>query len=135
MDNKFITISISEKAERKVDKLQSNANKLFKRLTVDSEVFNCSDFVSELNGYITVNDRIYYSVFSNIIYNSIDSEVGTIITNLDKLVEFTECVEFRNILNGNADKQKQIEKIILKLWDHSHLAYTQLQDLNKDDFF
>ena len=123
-----------DKKKSKIDEIQNTADTLFKRLMVSSDVFDCNEFINKLVIYIDNNERIYYSVLSGIIYKLNDETIGTINTNLDKLVEYLYTDEFIKDYSS-LDKKDVIEKTVLKLWDHSHLAHSQVNDLNRDDFY
>lgn len=134
MDSRLITSDVEKETNSFKNNLLVHSEALFHILTVNSSAFDCKEFIEHLINYLNEFERIQYSAFSSLIYNS-DFEIrGVISTNLDKLLDYLFVTDFRKAFPDDK-KREMIKKIIIKLWDHYHLAYSQLQDLNRDDFY
>lgn len=73
---------------------------------------------------ITRRERILYSEITNRIYGIDDKEVGTILSNAEKLVDYADT-------NMKDEEDIRCYRMICKFWDHCNLAYNQ-KNLNKD---
>lgn len=74
---------------------------------------------------ITRRERILYSEITNRIYEIDDKEVGTILSNAEKLVDYADVN-----MKDDADDIR-CYRMICKFWDHCNLAYNQ-KNLNKN---
>ncbi|WP_195395331.1 hypothetical protein [Holdemania sp. 1001302B_160321_E10] len=97
-------------------------------LDVSSDEFDPSSFVSRLKSYIENHDRILYSVVTNRVYAKKTVEMGTLLTNLDKVLqsEYIFC-------NFDEEKRANIIKVIIKLTDHINLAMSQKTSFEMSD--
>lgn len=134
MDSRLITSDVKKETNPFKKNLLIHSEALFHKLTVNSAAFNCKEFVEHLVDNLNECERIPYSTFSSLIYNSDDEIRGIISTNLDKLFDYLFNPNFSKMFSD--DRQREmIKKTIIKLWDHYHLANSQIQDLNRDDFY
>lgn len=74
---------------------------------------------------ITKRERILYSEITNRIYEIDDKDVGTILSNAERLVDYADAN-----MKENADDIR-CYRMICKFWDHCNLAYNQ-KNLNKN---
>lgn len=74
---------------------------------------------------ITKQERILYSEITNRIYEIDDKDVGTILSNAERLVDYADAN-----MKENADDIR-CYRMICKFWDHCNLAYNQ-KNLNKN---
>lgn len=74
---------------------------------------------------ITRRERILYSEITNRIYQTDDKEVGTILSNAEKLVDYAD--------SHMTEKEDDVRcyRMICKFWDHCNLAFNQ-KNLNKN---
>lgn len=66
---------------------------------------------------ITRRERILYSEITNRIYQTDDKEVGTILSNAEKLVDYAD--------SHMTEKEDDVRcyRMICKFWDHCNLAF------------
>lgn len=105
-------------------------------LMMPNNVFNADKALEILDSYLSKYHRILYSSISNVIYQAYESEknediTDTLLANIDALVNSVahyKSTKENKALNhqNNAD---DIEKVILKLWDHVTLCIHQYEVL------
>lgn len=95
MDSRLITSDVEKETNSFKNNLLVHSEALFHILTVNSSAFDCKEFIEHLINYLNEFERIQYSAFSSLIYNS-DFEIrGVISTNLDKLLDYLFVTDFR----------------------------------------
>lgn len=82
--------------------------------------YNPQKTINSIQDYIANGDRILYSELTNIVYAMSSKERGTVATNLDSLLNYSN--EQKNCDNNEANK------IVVKLWDHFNLACYQVDN-------
>lgn len=140
--NNLDNTSAKDTTQEKVTAIVS----FFRLLQVDCSDFDAKVAFDNLKAYISKHDRILYAPISNEIYRCYDENgyedamriMGTLITNIEKLVAYTETPEFqtRRSRIRNSDSIKHFEdtqKAILKIWDHVNLAQQQYNALKQSD--
>lgn len=118
----------------------------FRLLQVD-----CSDFDEKgafdcLKDYISKHGRILYAPISNEIYSCYDENsyedamriMGTVISNVEKLVAYTESDALQTRRNQTKKPEsiqhlEDTQKAVLKIWDHINLAQQQYNALKQSD--
>lgn len=118
----------------------------FQLLKVECSYFEEREAFNTLKDYISKHGRILYAPISNEIYRCYDENdyddamriMGTVITNIEKLVAYTETAA----IQARRNQTKKIESIqcfedtqkaILKIWDHVNLAQQQYNVLKQSD--
>ncbi len=96
--------------------------------------------LDKLYSYITKHERILYSTISNQIYENqkfdrSDQTVGNILSNLDYLYGMSAeyMQEKQNNQKFDDKNLPNMDKIILKIWDHVNLAQQQYKELHLSD--
>lgn len=129
---------------RQTQEMELYIKRFFSNLDQPYSVFDPESAFKDLLEYITKYDRVLYSVISNIIYahyekNQASEPIGSILTNLDALLKFSEN------LNKNEDNKKTLfkdskkediertQKVVIKMWDHVTLANQQYTILKQSD--
>ncbi len=79
--------------------------------------------VQSIQDYISNGDRILYSELTNLVYTMSPKERGTVATNLDSLLNYSNE-------QGN-NVAPDVNKIVIKLWDHFNLACYQIDSANE----
>lgn len=110
------------------------------------DVLHADDFQEEaafdiLLEYIRLHDRILYAPISNEIYscyseNKADLIMGTVTSNIDKLLIYAISKECNNRMPTSPIEKKQwidTQKAVLKIWDHINLAQQQYSVLKQSD--
>ena len=122
----------------------------FTFLQEDNQNFNAEAAFEELKKYILTYKRILYSIVSNIVYDITDDDnsgkpgsnpdrFGTLLSNIEKLVEYTDCDEniAKNITAASSSEEKtaidETRKAVWKIWDHVNLAHRQYDVLRQSD--
>lgn len=118
----------------------------FKLLQVECSVFDEKNAFDCLKEYISKYGRILYAPISNEIYNCYDKYsyeeamriMGTVITNVEKLVAYTETPGFQTRRNQTRKPESiqclgDTQKAVLKIWDHVNLANQQYIVLKQSD--
>lgn len=118
----------------------------FRLLQVDCSDFNSKQAFDSLKEYISKYGRILYAPISNEIYNCYDENnyddamriIGSVITNVEKLVAYTESPEFQTRRNQTKKPEsiqclEDAQKAVLKIWDHVNLAQQQYNALKQSD--
>lgn len=113
---------------------------------LEDEKFDEKDSFDKLLNYITTYNRIFYSPISSKIYNchnyqgveEANTMIDTILLNIEKLVEYTNSIEYEQRLKCNSEQVSDIyledtKKSILKIWDHINLAQLQYSALKQSD--
>ncbi|MBQ7133808.1 MAG: hypothetical protein IJO20_04865 [Ruminococcus sp.] len=120
-----------------VDTMERESHALFKALTDDISLFDKEEYIGRLEGFLKKYKRIQYSSLSSLVYNSGEETRVTINMNLESLVNFTQTADLKkiNLKDKTDDSIALYKNIIIKLWDHFQLAYTQMQEINRDDFY
>lgn len=96
---------------------------ILNKLSVPNNEYNPQDTYEEFKN-ITRRERILYFDITNRIYNADDKNVGTILSNTEKLVEYASQYQETN-------EDSRCYRMICKFWDHCNLAYYQ-KNLNKN---
>ena len=89
------TLKDEKSRESHLQDMQNEMKNFFNILMIDNEKFNAQRAFNVLKGYILVYNRILYSTVSSVIYecnkDGKNKELfGTILSNVEKLVEYTE---------------------------------------------
>ena len=124
--NKSKTISEIEKESRDLFELLLDEN------------LNNEKFVNTLDKFLKKTPRMYYSVYSKMIYSLTDVQVNNLDSNLNALMDFTKSDEFDKLFPEDTSKygdKKLVIRVIHKLWDHSKLAENQITEIKKDTFW
>jgi hypothetical protein len=142
------TKRVEFKAEDKVitEEMSEKITEICTLLFTDSNIFDEVQAFDSVYRYIKVYHRILYSQISNIIYAYFDEHttedatntLGTMISNLDKIVAYNGT---RDYLNKKAEAKdptdkkayEDAEKALIKIWDHVNLAQTQYSGLKQTD--
>lgn len=135
IDDSIITEEMSEKI-----------SDICSLLFTDSSEFKEEKAFDTIYRYIKKYKRILYSQISNVIYAFYDehiteeatSALGTMISNIEKVVAYTGTQEYKTKKeNAKKIEDKQIytdtEKALIKIWDHVNLAQTQYSGLKQTD--
>lgn len=135
IDDKVITEEMSEK-------ITEICNLLF----IDSDKFNEKNAFNAIYNYIEGYHRLLYSQISNIVYayyndhttEEATTALGTMISNIDKIVAYTGTQEYKerkSKVKKPQDKEiyEDTEKVLIKIWDHVNLAQTQYSGLKQTD--
>ncbi len=150
----------SQQASRPVEKVESDYSSLQERqremqvffsfLQVDNQNFSPEQAFKSLNHYIRTYRRILYSTVSNIVYDITDDDdsgmqgsnpdrFGTLLSNIEKLVEYTDCdaniAAHKTAATTNEEKRAidETRKAVWKIWDHVNLAHRQYNVLRQSD--
>lgn len=112
----------------------------------NNDTFDAETAFNIIFQYIRDYHRILYSQISNVIYTyfnehpagKIDNSLGTMTSNIDRIVAYTGTEEYlarkRNIEDPeDIDALKDTEKVLIKMWDHVNLALTQYSGLKQTD--
>lgn len=130
MDKRLIN---SEPKSLKADVLLLESQLLFRRLIIDPSAFDTDTFIRHLSDYLSKYNRIHYSSLSSLIYSNEESKQW-ISSNLEQLVNYTDKPDYNSLFG--ADEQKEsVKKIIVKIWDHYHLADAQMIVLSDEKFY
>ena len=118
----------------------------FGLLQVDCSDFDVKQAFDQLKCYISKHGRILYAPISNEIYRCYDENsyddamriIGTVISNIEKLVAYTETSDFQTRRNQTKKPEsiqclEDTQKAILKIWDHVNLAQQQYNVLKQSD--
>lgn len=118
----------------------------FSLLRVDCSDFDEKQAFDTLKEYISHYGRILYAPISNEIYNCYDEKnyeeairtIGSVISNVEKLVAYTESSEFQTRRNQTRKPEsiqclEDTQKAVLKIWDHVNLAQQQYNALKQSD--
>ena len=116
----------------RLNDMEQEISSFFYMLNVPNENFDVEKAFDILKSYIKNHERILYSVISNIIYerleNGEDNSSGRFLSNIEKLVAFSETVSISDPIEEGY--VKNTKKAIIKIWDHVSLAdhqYTMLK--------
>lgn len=88
---------------------------------VPTNQYNPENSFCIIDNYVNKGDhlsRILYSEISQNIFQYNTNEVGLILTNIDRLVNFS-------LRNENRESNQQVVDIVLRVYDHIHLADIQ----------
>lgn len=114
------TVSESTLVDMKIE-----MQKLYNYL--QSDKFDHNKFKEELKKYLDNYNRILYSEISAAIFKESESNIFNIINNLESIAESSASNIFLN------QQVEEVDKSILKLWDHVNLANMQLENLQMKD--
>lgn len=121
----------SKNNSKNIDTIREDFKKLINRLTKTTQNFDIPLFIDELNKYLNTSKRLLYSEFTSIIIdlnNSDEQRVGIIISNLESCISYS--------MNEKNEVSEDIQKTLLKLWDHANLASNQYNYFTMtDDIF
>lgn len=93
------------------------------------------DFLcSKILKYIVDYDRVLYSEISSYFFSLNGEKRVVFLSNIDFFVEkiFSSSSKIKISENNNIDEE-YFKKIVLKIWDHVHLADQQYNTLTQDD--
>ena len=149
-----------QQTTRPVEEIESDYSSLQERqremqvffsfLQVDNQNFSREQAFKSLNHYIRTYRRILYSTVSNIVYDITDDDdsglqgsnpdrFGTLLSNIEKLVEYTDCdaniAAHKTAATSNEEKRAidETRKAVWKIWDHVNLAHRQYNVLRQSD--
>lgn len=117
--------SRKDKDPSRLEKSKIHILNICKSLDKDTKVYQPSDTIHLIMGYIHTPqklDRILYSQISNYIFIMDEEHKGSFVTNIDNLLENT-------INEDNIDTD--CKKIIIKIYDHTLLAMNQIENSNR----
>lgn len=96
-----------------------------RKLCLQTNVFSPDEIIKDINDYIkpenSLEKRILYSEISSFVYLIQEDEQGNFATNIERLIEYS--------LNQDHNVGNDCYRIIIKIYDHFHLAIRQ-KDLN-----
>lgn len=126
--------------------MSESVNDFFQAFLGDYDKFDKKLVFNLILNYISVHKRILYSPISNIIYKCFDENepekaarmIDTMVLNLEKVIEYTESLEFIERIMETKEKEvesdlQDTKKAILKIWDHVNLAQQQYRVLKQTD--
>ncbi|MDM8240130.1 hypothetical protein QUW63_13620 [Pseudoflavonifractor phocaeensis] len=87
-------------------------------LSKSCEEYNPQKTIDSINDYISAGERIIYSEITNRVYGMSPQEQSTFNSNLERLLDFA--------FDEGSAKNKDIQDIVIRLWDHVHLAMRQV---------
>lgn len=82
------------------------------------EEYSPKKTIESINDYIEAGDRIIYSEITTIVYTMSPEEQGTFNSNLEILMNYA--------LSEDSKTSKVMQDTVIRLWDHVHLAMSQL---------
>ena len=109
----------------KFDDMKEIIAVVLKDCSIDTKNYNPQTTVEIIQNFLDspdVLDRILYSEISNYIFSLSNSKRGIFITNMDKLINYTD--NFR----GKGKSCDRCVKWITKLYDHAQLAIYQIEN-------
>lgn len=125
------SISKTQEDSKNIETIRKDFKKLIERLTKTTQNFEIQVFIDELEKYLNTSKRLLYSEFTSIIIelnNTSDQSVGIIISNLENCIAYS--------MNEENEVSEDIQKTLLKLWDHANLASNQYNYFTMtDDMF
>lgn len=153
MTNIRIDKTNSKSAENNINKSSERRNKrereivsFLQLLLVENENFDTKGAFEKLKKYIEKYDRILYAPISNWIYGycqdieneDSEDEFGKVLSNMDKLVEYSEGEECKKRFERyRTEESKRLildtQKTIIKIQDHLTLAHQQFGVLRQSD--
>ena len=137
-NKQIITEEMSERILEICEVLLTDSSKFGKK-----EVEETFDKIFQ---YIREYHRILYSQISNMVYafnNEHTTEegfngLGTMVSNIEKIVAYTETVSYKDKKleaeqSGEKKTYEDVDKALIKIWDHVNLAYAQYSGLKQTD--
>lgn len=125
------SIPQTQENTKNIETIRKDFKNLIDRLTKTTQNFKIQIFIDELEKYLETSKRLLYSEFTSIIIelnNSDDQSVGIIISNLENCIAYS--------MNEKNEVSEDIQKTLLKLWDHANLASNQYNYFTMtDDMF
>lgn len=104
-------------------------------LLEDTRNYNPKSSIEKIFSFINEKEkmeRIFYSQISSYIFNLTEEERGKFTTNIDNLLLVTcKGDEIFSEFQCNDEIKKDIIKIVIKIFDHSHLAIHQIENAEK----
>lgn len=137
-----ISFEITDKdiTQEMTEKVNSFCQSLF----IDSNEFKKEKAFNDILDYIKRYDRLLYAPISNTIYACFDEHeveeainmLGTMSSNIESVVAYTQSKEFKEIEAKEQDEEEReklsdARKAILKIWDHVNLAQQQYSTLKQ----
>ena len=125
-----------------ISKMEYETKDFFDYLATPSGEFEESKAFDKLLAYIQNHHRMLYSVISNIVYAyniDADQQIGTIMSNLDKLINYCQIPEEiekkKRCLSDDQTSEMvdDTKNYTIKLWDHVSLANHQYHVLKQTD--
>ena len=120
-DGKIISLEQSIKFNNTKRKI----NEICKELTLKTQEYDPQKTVENINSYILSDnklDRILYSEISNYVFSLDMTYRGIFATNLEKMLLYS--LDDRNKVSEDS------KKIIIKIYDHFHLALHRIENVN-----
>ncbi|WP_418822099.1 hypothetical protein [Ruminococcus sp.] len=100
-------------------------NSICRALSLGTDVYQPQKTVENISSYLSsVNklDRILYSEISNYVFSLSIDQRGIFATNVEKLLLYS--------LNEKHNVNDDTRKLIIKIYDHFHLALSQVENVN-----
>nr|WP_294648149.1 hypothetical protein [uncultured Anaerostipes sp.] len=132
----------------KIDEMTEKMQELCELLSANSDQFNEIEAFDFIVQYIKDYDRILYSQISSVIYALFDEHetneamkaLGTMTSNIEKIIAYTDTKNYRDKIEEEEKKGKEkkkayedASKALIKIWDHVNLAHTQYSGLKQTD--
>ena len=128
-----------------IDEMSVKITKICTLLFEDSSRFDEKTTFDMIFQYIESYNRILYSQISNIVYacfnegtpKDASDRLGTMISNIEKTAAYTRTQSYVDEKEraGAIEKKiyEDVEKALVKVWDHVNLAQTQYSGLKQTD--
>lgn len=120
---------------KKIEKHKQIIKEICNILLEDTRKYNPKNSIEKIYSFITEEEkmeRIFYSEISSYIFDFDEEKRGRFTTNIDNLLRITcENDKIFSELHYDSDTKKDIVKIIIKIFDHSHLAILQIENVEK----
>lgn len=116
VDGKFTSPQTKSAFEYRRRKVIGICNSLSK----SCEIYDPQKTIDSIKDYVGSDghNRIIYSEITNRVYAMSPQEQSTFNSNLEKLLDYT--------LSAESSTPKQLQDIVIRLWDHVHLAIRQV---------
>ena len=121
-----------------IEKKKPAVSKFFEVLETPNYDFDSNTCFDLLVDYLVEYERILYTPISNEVYylsSKNEDVIATIMSNLEKMLEYTEGAEYKeHIIQYDNDRKNKCHdaiKSIVKILDHVNLAQQQYQVLSK----
>lgn len=120
---------------KKIEKHKQIIKEICNILLEDTRKYNPKNSIEKIYSFIIEEEkmeRIFYSEISSYIFDFDEEKRGRFTTNIDNLLRVTcENDKIFSELHYDSDTKKDIVKIIIKIFDHSHLAIRQIENVEK----
>lgn len=128
---------VDENSNEILSQMSRAMENLCHELSSTSINFDSNHFIEEVRKYINNFDRILYLSITGYIFQMDDGNRSTFLTNISNVREYVFGDEYKEkCLKDDMDDYDKIKLIILKMWDHSNLAFLQYSSFkeNKEYF-